>query len=329
MGADHQNISASMVQLQISSAICVPLMLGQAGASGGSVAAYLYLDSRGSMARPLRPGASAFCVALGRMASLALANLKRMEMEKRQAAIEADFQAAATAQRWIMPRRCTVHGPFQCTGESRPGQYIGGDFFDLIPLSPTQLAVALGDVSGKGVTASVLMTASQGFLHAALRRHLRADLAMRELNAFICPRRPEGKFVTMWVGVFDAEKRTISYVDAGHSYALAQRGDKSIEQLDVGGGLPIGVDESAEYHDETASFARGDRVIVVSDGIIEQFGLVQTDEGAQRRQFEVEGVKRALLAKTEDLVAHLFDEVVRHAGTTKLSDDATSVLVRW
>jgi phosphoserine phosphatase RsbU/P len=328
MGTGQQNISQSMVQLQISSALCVPLVLGQS-AGGGSVALYLYLDSRGSLARPLRPGATAFCVALGRMASLALANLKRIDMEKRQATIEADFRAAATAQRWIMPKRSTSFGPFTCVGESRPGQYVGGDFFDLIPLSDTLLAVAVGDVSGKGITASVLMTASQGFLHASLRKHLRADLAVRELNQFICPRRPEGKFVTMWVGVFDAENGTVRYVDAGHSYALLQRQDRSILQLDEGGGLPIGVDESAEYSDAVAPFASGDRAIVVSDGIIEQFGMVDTDSGPSRQQFEVEGVKRALLAQTEDLVAHLFDQVIAHAGTSKLSDDATGVLVRW
>ena len=65
--------------------------------------------------------------------------------------------------------------------------------------------------------------------------------------SFVSPRRPENKFVTMWVGVFDADNGSLSYVDAGHSYALLQRKDGSFEQLDKGGGLPIGVDEEAVY----------------------------------------------------------------------------------
>ena len=77
----QQDISHSIVQMKITAAICVPLMLG------GSPAAFLYLDSRGA-APALRSSATAFCVALGRMASLALANLKRLDIEKRQAAME-------------------------------------------------------------------------------------------------------------------------------------------------------------------------------------------------------------------------------------------------
>ena len=104
---------------------------------GQTVAAYLYLDSRGTIAcSALRPNASAFCVALGRMASLALANLKRIDMEKRSEQIRirarrrrdgAEVDHARSARR--------SYGPFRCTGESRPGQYVGGDFFDIIPLS--------------------------------------------------------------------------------------------------------------------------------------------------------------------------------------------------
>ena len=123
------DISQSIVQIKINSAICVPLMLGPI------VAAYLYLDSRGTLMQSLRPNASSFCVALGRMASLALANLKRIDMEKRAEQMRVDLAAAAVAQKWIMPQRDTNHGPFHCIGESRPGQMVGGDFFDIIPLS--------------------------------------------------------------------------------------------------------------------------------------------------------------------------------------------------
>jgi phosphoserine phosphatase RsbU/P len=317
------NISHSIVQLKINAAICVPLMLGQ------TVAAYLYLDSRGSLPQSLRPNASAFCVALGRMASLALANLKRVDMEKRSEQMRMELVAAATAQKWIMPRRDTRHGPFTCIGESRAGQYVGGDFFDIIVLSERRLAVAVGDVSGKGISASVLMTATQGFLHAALREHGEPGHAVTEANRFVNPRRPENKFVTMWVGVFDLDAGTIRYVDAGHSYALLHRADGTFEQLNQGGGLPIGVDADAVYTAETIGVAPGDRVMIVSDGIIEQFGAATIGPGGTRPQFEVAGVQRSLSNPGEDVVADLFNAVIAHAESTQLSDDATAVLVSW
>jgi sigma-B regulation protein RsbU (phosphoserine phosphatase) len=323
LNAGGEDISQSIVQLKINSALCIPLMLGN------SVAAYLYLDSRGTIASTLRSGASSFCVALGRMASLALANLKRLEMEKRDVMMRGELAAAAAAQKWIMPKREGSFGSFKTIGESKPGQYVGGDFFDIIPLDQNRLAVALGDVSGKGVAASVLMTATQGFLHASLIAGGDLATAINNVNRFVCPRRPEGKFVTMWVGIFDAKNRTLSYVDAGHSYALLKKIDGGFQQLDLGGGLPIGVEESIPYSVETVTIAPGEKVLIVSDGIIEQFGLSQRGDETAREQFGTEGTRTAMAQAKNDAVAELFAAVVNHAGTEHLSDDATAVLVEW
>jgi sigma-B regulation protein RsbU (phosphoserine phosphatase) len=260
------------------------------------------------------------------MASLALANLKRMDMEKRAEAMRIELAAAAIAQKWIMPKRETQFGSITCIGESRPGQVIGGDFFDIIPLSGNRLAVAVGDVSGKGISASVLMTATQGFLHAALAEHAEPGRAVSAANNFVNPRRPENRFVTMWVGIFDSDSSQLSYVDAGHSYAMIKRKDGSIEQLDKGGGLPIGVDEEATYKSETIAIAPGDKVMIVSDGIVEQFGVAGTPNA--RVPFEVAGLQKSLASESEDEVAALFDAVIGYAGTNQLSDDATAVLVR-
>ena len=326
-----QSISQSIVQMKISAALCVPLLLGGGGDHGAAtVAAYLYLDSRGTPSQPLRPSASAFCVALGRIASLALANLKRVDMERRQAAIEAELSAAAAAQKWIFPRRETRCGTFVCIGESRAGRYVGGDFFDIIDLGAGKLAVAVGDVSGKGIAASVLMTATQGYLHAALREHMEPGRAVSDVNRFVHPRRPESKFVTMWVGIFDAKAGTLRYVDAGHSYAVMKAGDGTFTPLDAGGGLPIGITPDGEYPSETVPLAPGGCAVIVSDGIIEQFGAASNPDGS-KQQFEMASVRRSLSTRTAgpDEVADLFAAVIEHAGTDNLADDATAVLVRW
>jgi serine phosphatase RsbU (regulator of sigma subunit) len=319
------DLGMSIAQMNISAALCVPLTLG------GAPAAFLYLDSRGTIPRPPRPGATEFCVGLARMASLALANLKRIDVERRQAMIEAELVAAATAQRWVLPRRETRSGPFLCIGESRFGRYVGGDFFDVIELGAGRLGVAIGDVAGKGIAASVLMTATQGYLHASLRDHGDPARALGATNRFICPRRASGKFVTAWVGVFDVNAGTLTYADAGHSYAVMSSPDGTLTPLDVGGGLPVGVADDTEYQCTTVPLAAGATVMVVSDGIIEQFGAVDGPTTAGRKQFGVAGVYRSLGdARTEsDPVASLFRDVFTHAGTENLADDATAVLVRW
>lgn len=313
------DFSQSLVQMNVSAAICVPMMLG------ASPAAFLYLDSRGSILQSIRPNGSAFCVALSRMASLALANLKRVEIEKRQAAMHAELSSAAAAQRYIMPKREQTLGRLRIIGESRPGQFVGGDFFDVIPLENSKLAVAVGDVSGKGVTASVLMTAAQGFLHAAMEQYADVGKAVTALNRYIAPRRPASKFLTMWVGLIDPEKQTLSYVDAAHSYALLKKPDGTIDQLDQGGGLPIGVDDEGTYEAVQIPFGPGDQLIIASDGIIEQPAADSSNE--QRVQFEVEGFREAFSQPSEDIVKVMFERIISFAGTDQLADDATVLWV--
>ncbi|MGB7159690.1 MAG: SpoIIE family protein phosphatase [Tepidisphaeraceae bacterium] len=327
---DEANVSSSIVQMKIDTALCVPLMLGQ------TVAAYLYLDTRSQSGRVghrrLRPNAAAFCTALGRMASLALSNLKRIDIERRQVKIESELSAAAAAQRWILPKRENAIAGFTITGESRPGAYVGGDFFDLIKLSDTKLAVALGDVTGHGIAASVLMTAAQGFLHAALQEHAEPARAVNDLNQFVNPRRSDEKFVTLWVGVFDAEAKTLSYVDAGHGYAMMINPAGTFTMLDEGDGLPIGLFADADYKPITKPLQPGGRAMVISDGIVEQYGLVAGADGSTTNEhFNVAGVENVLSSTPpgQDPVTALFDAVVKHAGTTSFQDDATAVLVRW
>ena len=325
-GSVADNISQSIVQMRISAALCVPLMLG------GAPAAFLYLDARHSLPQAARPHASAFAVALGRMASLALANLKRVDMERRSATIEADLRAGTIAQKWVMPKRDGAIGAAKYIGESKPGRYVGGDFFDLIDLGNGRIAVALGDVAGKGVAASVLMTATQGFLHASLLNLIDPAAAVTATNRFVCPRRPESKFVTAWVGVFDFAAKTLTYIDAGHGYAVMRDETGAISPLNEGGNVPIGVLDDHIYVANVATLPASGEVIVVSDGIVEQPGTIAGADGSLvQDQFQMDGVHATLttLGRDSDCVAALFAAVIAHAGTDQLADDATAVAVRW
>ncbi len=315
------DFSQSLVQMNVSAAICAPLMLGE------SAAAFLYLDSRGSIMQAIRPNASEFCVALSKIASLALANIKRVEIEKRQSSIDAELSAAAAAQKWIMPKRLLQFGDLKTIGESKPGQQVGGDFFDIIPLADGKLAIAVGDVSGKGVSASVLMTATQGYLHASLDQYHEPGKAVTALNRFIGPRRPASRFVTLWVGLIDPKNNRLTYVDAAHGYAVLRKSDGTMHELNDGGGLPVGVMDDSEYTAIEVEFAKGDQLVIVSDGIIEQPSRDSSIES--RQEFEIEGVKKALAITTDDIVKLIFTSVFDHAGTEQLADDATTVWVGW
>ncbi len=327
--------SQSIVQMQITRAVCVPILLGP------TPSLFLYLDQRGDTFTGVadESGATAYCVALGRVASLALSNLKRLDMERRAAEVDADVKAAAAAQQWIMPRGAQRFGGYTVIGESRPGKGVGGDFFDVVELGPDRLAVALGDVSGKGMSAGVLMTAAQGYLNAVLDESCGGGCgsdrcaeglaeAVSRLSRFIHPRRPATRFLTLWVGIFDAADGRLHYVDAGHGLGLIQRAGGAIEDLSSGGGVPIGILPDATYQPQSLAFGPGDRALIFSDGIAEQPRADYTADS--RDEFDVPRVRRVLGAPAPDegaTIRSLFEAVVRHAGTDQLADDATAVLI--
>lgn len=312
----------SIMELRIGEAVCAPILLA------GDVAAYLYLDNRGGTGAKtqLAGDFTGFAVGVARLASMALANLRRLDLEREYARLDAELIAAAEAQRWIFPAREGGAGRLSYIGQTRPGRRLGGDFFDIAWLGEGRLAVALGDVSGKGAGAAVLMTASQGFLHAALREHADPGRAVTALNDFIHPRKPSNRFITLWVGVFDCAAGTLRYVDAGHGYGFVADDAGVIDRLAGEGGL-VGIEEGTRFESTERAMGGAGRVIVVSDGLVEQPG-----GGEGTGVFGVERLVECLrrgASEGRDEVDAIFDAVDAHAGVPALSDDATAVVVRW
>src|SRR5690606_6114466 len=125
------------------------------------------LDARAGDAR-LQPDAAEFCQALARFGGLALAMLKRDELEARRQHLEAQLHAARDAQQLIMPTNDGVVSGLAYALRMRPGLFVAGDLFDVVPLEDGRVGVCLGDVTGEGVGAGVLMASTQAHLNAAL-----------------------------------------------------------------------------------------------------------------------------------------------------------------
>ncbi len=318
----------SVVDLGITEAVCVPLLIGQ------TVSGYLYLDHRESDGKPgaAAAGAAEFAVSVGRLAALAWSNLRRQDMQLRYERINADLSAAAVAQRWVLPAGEQQCGPVRCVGENRPGRGLSGDFFDIVPLDDRRVAVVLGDVCGKGVAASIWTTAAQGYIRAALQAGRSLTQVVAGLSQYMQDRSEGALFMTLWVGVIDNESRTLEYVDAGHGYGFLLSGQPPHVQLkrlaDAGGPL-VGIEmEDAQYETATVELVDGDRVLVVSDGIVEQTAPAAEGED-QHAQFDLEGVLRAVarVKRVGDELKAIFRAVNKHAGGKPLNDDATAVLV--
>ena len=303
----------SIADLNIHSAICSGLMVDDV------LVAYLYLDAR-EQERQIQTDAAGFCQALCRMAGLAYANLRRLEMQIRQVKLEQDISAAREAQQLMIPKDIGVGEVFGWGHIFRPGREASGDLLDIIPLSDSRMALVVGDVSGKGAGAAIMMAASQSYLHSRLRKGSDPAEAVAAVNAFIARRSAMNKFLTLWVGVFDAEMKELTYVDAGHGHWAIRRANGTAEAPPSPDGFLVGIDATSEYRNATLLVEPGDRIIIFSDGIPEQ----------QTKGEEQYGVERVydLVAESpsaEEDVKRLLQAVIKWAGHPELDDDTTIV----
>ncbi|MBT4529845.1 MAG: SpoIIE family protein phosphatase [Phycisphaerae bacterium] len=303
----------SIADLNIHSAICSGVMVDDV------LVAYLYLDAR-EQERQIQPDAAGFCQGLCRMAGLAFANLNRLEMQINQAKLEQDLNAAREAQELLIPTDVGAGNVFGWGRVFKPGREASGDLLDIIPLSETRLALVVGDVSGKGAGAAILMSSAQSFIHARITSGCSPEDTVTAVNKFVAQRSPMNRFLTLWVGIFDAHAKELQYVDAGHGHWAIRRADGTSEAPPTPDGFLVGIDASSEYRNATLLVEPGDRIIIFSDGIPEQ----QTESG---EQYGVDRVYELVAASptAEEDVKRLLDMVIRWAGSSELDDDTTIV----
>ncbi|MFQ5590790.1 MAG: SpoIIE family protein phosphatase [Phycisphaerae bacterium] len=331
-------------------ALCVPIMVES------TLAGFLYFDqppvpgARGGLQpTSTAPGDisheetvdTAFPVGLARLAGLGLAGLMRVDIERRQERMEAEVLAAMEAQRWLLPPQHGCTGPLTYAASIRQGRDIGGDFYDFIPLSGGRLAVICGDVGGKGIPVSVLVSASQGFLHAVMEHLVDPARAAASLNRLFNSRISHARFLKLWLGVFDPNSRKLAYIDAGHGNAMMMHADGRCELLPSGTLPPVGMEPNAEYRAQEAAVLPGARTCIVSDGFVEQRACEAEDKqegdnaaqagGEHPKRFGVSRIQQCLRGcrSAEGDVIALFNELERHTGGTVFDDDATAVVVRW
>ncbi|MCH2140538.1 MAG: FHA domain-containing protein, partial [Phycisphaerales bacterium] len=201
------NWGQSIAELEIHSAMCCPVVVDQ------QVAACLYLDARGEE-QQVALDAAGFCSALAHLGGLAMANLRSMDIEQRQRLLESEIAAGREAQQLMVPLTRRDQTVLDYEVAFHPGRGPSGDLFDVVKLSDDRTCVVLGDVTGKGVGAAVLMAAAQSYLNAAIRHYGSPALAIADVSEFLLARTASHMYLTLWMGVFDTDG-TLTYVDAG------------------------------------------------------------------------------------------------------------------
>jgi sigma-B regulation protein RsbU (phosphoserine phosphatase) len=211
------------------------------------------------------------------------------------------------------------------TAVSFPCREIGGDYYDFIQRKRDgSLVMAVGDVSGKGTGAALLMSS----LHAAVRAQSQARSSisevMGEINQYIFENSPPNKFLTLLYGELNTETGQLTYSNAGHNTPMLLRRSGEVVKLDRGG-LPIGLMPGVAYQEDTVSFEPGDVLIIYSDGITESIDE-KDEEFGETRLLDV--VKNNLTRSASGIRDRIDEALSRFVGTTAPIDDMTLMIIR-
>ena len=241
--------------------------------------------------------------------------------------MERQVHLAAAVQRQMIPQKAPEIAGLELAGIYVPCLGLAGDFYDYIDLPEGNLGIAVADVSGKGVAASLRMASTRATLRAQVGTVFKISEVMRNVNEAFCrdvdPMDMVTPFVSMFYGVVDMGNGRLTYANAGHEPPLLLR-DGKVVHLGEGGPV-LGIDLASTYYEDVVELRAGDVMVICTDGLIE----------AMNFQFEQFGSKRVLEAaqaklndSAEHIAKHLLWEMRRFTGLTERLDDITIVVAK-
>jgi sigma-B regulation protein RsbU (phosphoserine phosphatase) len=240
-----------------------------------------------------------------------------------------DIEIARDVQQRLFPQEYPPISGLDYAGACRAALGVGGDYYDFILLSKTQLGIAIGDVSGKGVPASLLMATLRAYLRGAQTIHHQADLTelMRNLNKLVYESSDANRYATFFYGELNTTSRALTYVNAGHNPPMVFRradGSHEVLRLDTGGPV-IGLMEGCVYRQGCVTLTAGDVLVAYTDGISEAMNAADEEWGEDRL---MDAVRPNCGVTAHTLIDRLMTSADRFAAGAPQHDDMTLLVVR-
>ncbi len=231
-----------------------------------------------------------------------------------------EIEVARTLQRDLLPRQIVPPRGWRVSHQFRTANEIGGDYYTFLPLEDGRLAFAIGDASGHGIGAGLLMAIAAVSLEAALELDPTPHAALAAFNRVLCRTGGSRAFMSLFIGLLDPLTGQLDWANAGHPYPLLRRGSGEVIELGQGS-LPLGLRKKERWGAHRTHLRPGDLLLLYSDGIPEAHSA-QGDFGFERLRVEVERG-----GQPEHLHARIWRELEKHQGEESLRDDATLVVL--
>jgi len=273
--------------------------------------------------------------ALGEAFDTMTASIQRLMQESQEKLrLESELKIAHEVQTQLFPQQAPELPGVKMFGICRPARGVSGDYYDFLRLGHERVGLALGDVSGKGIFAALLMASIQSAIHAqfydgrgtleasALTPISPAELLLR-LNRQLYENTPEGKYATFFYAVYDARSHTLTYSNAGHPPPFLFRRD-GLLRLDQGGTV-LGLFPDVHFQQGQIELHAGDLLLAFTDGMTEPENSYGEEFGEERL---VEVVREAIDSPPEFLAEQIYRAVTDWTGSSDLQDDMTMLYLK-
>ncbi len=259
-------------------------------------------------------------------------SIERLIEESREhERLQSELEIAREVQARMFPREAPKLASLEVLGVCRPAEVVSGDFYDYIQLSPSRMALAFGDVSGKGISAALVMATLHSIVRTqlSLLAHSNGEFALStaelvsRTNRRLYTDTSDEKFATLFFAGYDEREGVLSYSNAGHLPPLLIRGD-DVQRLEVTG-MVAGVFPDSTYESRQVELEPGDTLVAFTDGLTEPENAYEEEFGEQRF---CEAVLRHVDRPSAEMIAAVMQEVIDWTGESSLQDDMTMLVAK-
>lgn len=244
-------------------------------------------------------------------------NIHEIESEKER--IKAELNIAEKIQKSNLPTHSIENEDYTVYGFSKPAKEVGGDFYDHYPIDNDNVAIIIGDASGKGIPAALLSTITQSIIRQLLKTETDPSKILYMLNNQLCENNTECMFITLWLGIYNNKTKIITFSNAGHNTPLIIE-DGQFRVLKVDSGIALGILDDYEFLTEKIDISKG--IIVYTDGITDARNSDNEFYGEQR---VIDFLNNHTFENK--VITNLLQDIDRFTGTEEQFDDMTLVLL--
>lgn len=265
-----------------------------------------------------------YIYSVGSLAIVSIENQRLFKEALEKQKLEEDLEIAHDIQKNLLPHKIPQFSNFDVVANTVFSKQVGGDYYDVIRLDNNNFCIAIADVSGKGVSAALMMANLQAFLKTICKQGMQIDEATSLINDLITENTTEGKFITFFWAIIENDSKQMLYVNAGHNHPLLIRKGK-IKKLDKGG-IILGVMKTMiPYSSERLQLEKDDVIILFTDGVSE----AMNQEGEEFSDESLEKLSLSLTKKpAKDISVCIQNEVSKFAYGTVQSDDITLMVIK-